>query len=109
MRILKFITGVALMAALFLGCSRKAGPLPTVKFQGYGANGATFILGNPSKEPVVCRLQMQPGDPGGEAVVMIPAGGSMTEIMSARRTNGVSLVVTVMRTTPIEKFTVPMQ
>jgi|GEM_PF-6608325 len=109
MRILQLIAGVVVVAALFLGCSKKAEPLPTVTFQGYGANGAMFSLNNPGKLPVVCQLQLQPGDPGSQAMVMLPPGGSSTHIMSVRQTNDLSLVVTVMRATPVQKFTVPMQ
>ena len=97
------------MVALFPGCSKESGNLPTVTFLGYGANGATFSLSNPDKVPVVCQLQMQPSYPGGEAMVMIPPGGSMTETMSVKDTNAASLVVTIMRAKPVKKFTVPMQ
>ena len=108
MRISQFIAGAAVMAALSSGCSKKP-PLPTVTFDGYGPNGAMFNLSNPGKEPVVCTLQVEPDNPGSEAMVMVPAHGSTTEIMSMSQTNGVSLTVTVMRATPVKKFIVPMQ
>jgi hypothetical protein len=97
------------MATLLVGCSKKTSPPPTVTFQGYSANGAMFSLKNPDTVPVICQLQLQPGDPGSQAMVMIPAGGIVTQIMSVRQTNDISLLVTVMRATPVEKFTVPMQ
>ena len=109
MRILYILTGAVLLAALLLGCSKKTSPPPTVTFQGYSPNGAMFSLKNPDTVPVVCELQLQPAEPGGESMVMIPAGGVMTQIMSVRQTNGISLLVTVMRVTPVDKFTVEMQ
>ena len=109
MRISQFIAGAALMAALSLGCSKKSDALPTVTFQGYGPNGAMFNLSNPGTVPVICQLQLQPGDPGSHAMVMVPAGGRSTQIMSVRQTKDLTLVVTVMRATPVGKFTVPMQ
>jgi hypothetical protein len=97
------------MAAFLLGCSKKTDPLPTVTFQGYGPNGAMFSLSNPGTVPVICQLELQPGDPGSHAMVMLPAGGLSTQIMSVRQTNDLALVVTVLRATPVKKFTVPMQ
>jgi hypothetical protein len=107
--ILRFITGAALMVVLVIGCSKKTSPIPTVSFQGYGPNGATFAFGNPGKVPIVCQIQIQPGDAGGSDMIMIPVGASTTETMSVRQTNGVSLAVTVMQVTPVRQFTVLMQ
>jgi len=97
------------MVVLVIGCSKKTSPMPTVSFQGYGANGATFTFGNPGKVPIICQIQIQPIDGGGSDMIMIPVGASTTETMSVRQTNGVSLAVTIMRVTPVRQFTVPMQ
>ena len=98
------------MAILFTGCSKKTSPRPIVTFRGYGANGATFSLSNPGKDTIICRLQIQPAYPGSsDDIIMLHAGASSGETMSVRQTNGVSLLVTIVKATPVEKFTVPMQ
>ena len=101
------------MAVFVIGCS-KSSPNPIVSFEGYktGSDGmtrATFEFRNPSQSPIICRVQIQPGDSSSGDVTTISAGGSSTYSIFVKNTNSAALSVTVLRMVPGHQFLVPMQ
>lgn len=104
---------ITLVGLCAVGCSKSL-PSPSVAFQGYktGSDGhlqATFQFRNPSQSLIVCRIQIEPGEPGTENIVSIPAGGSSMDTMYVSQTNSTSLSVVVMRLVPVRRFSVPMR
>jgi hypothetical protein len=101
------------LAGIFaVGCSKSV-PDPIVRFQGYkvgtdGSTQATFEFSNPGQSLLICRVKIDPSDPGTENIISIPAGGRSTDTMYVKQTNSVALSVTVMRLLPVHQFTVPM-